>query len=442
MALRILILSRTPIGRRMSSPGIRYVNLTRVLRAALPDATVTLASPPVAPEEALPDLDVVTYRARDLLPLVRRHDVVISMSFPLPLVLASPFLRRTLLVLDFFSQFYVEWMETGRDLYRGLHRRLWTRASQAYANLQLRVADYVLCANERQRDGYVGVLGSLGRLTPRVYDEDPTLRRLIDVAPHGVRPEPPPQRRRLRPDAVPGIEPDDKLVLWLGGVLYWYDPVTLIRAVSRLRQEHPEVKLLFRGSVYPGGSILGLGLRYREAVIEARRQGQIGTGVFFEEQWLPQEEVVEYLAAADAGVATYFTNAETRYAHRTRFLDYIWAGTPIVCTEGDILAEEVAAKGWGIAVPERDEDALVAALTRVLYDEAFIRRCRTNLTKARSELTWEAAFAPLVSYLESPRRLGEGRSARVLSILRSAAAYGLGRGLEKLAARVQHRLGR
>ena len=42
------------------------------------------------------------------------------------------------------------------------------------------------------------------------------------------------------------------------------------------------------------------------------------------------DDVVEYLQAAEAAVTTYFTNAETRFAHRTRFMDYIWAGLCLV----------------------------------------------------------------------------------------------------------------
>jgi glycosyltransferase involved in cell wall biosynthesis len=438
--MRILVLARTPIGTRVSSPGIRYLNLARVLREALPDAEVVLASPPVASEDMIEGIELIQYEPRRAASVVRGFDVVISMSFPVAVVLASVLRRRPLLVLDFFSQFYVEWMEMGRDLYRGLHRRLWTRAVQIYANLQLQTADYILCANERQRDGYVGVLGALGRLTPRVYDADPSLRRLIDVAPHGLRPEPPKARRRLSEGAVPGIGPDDRLLLWLGGILYWYDPITLLRALARLRDKHPEAKLLFLGSSYPGGSELGQGVRYREAVAEAQRLGLLNTGVFFHDAWLPHEAVVEYLAAADVAVTTYFTNAETRFAHRTRFMDFIWARIPLVCTEGDVLADEVRDRVWGLTVRERDEDGLFAAMTRLIEDEGFASRCRANLEAAARELTWEAAFAPLVAYLkqpDGPRALGETRSARRFAILRAAASYGLARALEKAAGRVR-----
>jgi glycosyltransferase involved in cell wall biosynthesis len=438
--MRILVLSRLPVGRRMSSPGIRYLNLARVLREALPDAEVVLASPKVAPEDAIEGLELVQYEPRQAASVARGFDVVISMSFPMALVLASLFRRRPLLVLDFFSQFYVEWMEMGRDLYRGLHRRLWTRAVQLYANLQLQTGDYILCANERQRDGYVGVLGALGRLTPRVYDADPSLRRLIGVAPHGLRREPPPASQRLRGSAIEGIGPEDRLLLWLGGILYWYDPVTLLRALSRVRQTHPEAKLLFLGSSYPGGSDLGQGVRYREAVAEAQRLGLLNEGVFFHDAWLPHAAVVEYLAAADVAVTTYFTNAETRFAHRTRFMDFIWARVPLICTEGDVLADEVRDRGWGLTVRERDEDGLVAALTRLLEDEAFAAHCRSNLEAAAIELTWEAAFAPLVEYLKAPdgpSPVGEGRSSRRFAILRASVSYGLARLFEKVVGKVR-----
>jgi glycosyltransferase involved in cell wall biosynthesis len=437
MTQRILVLSRTPIGRRMSSPGIRYLNLTRVLREALPDAEVVLASPPVPPEDALADVAVEYYEPVAALHLTRRFDVVIAMTFPMSVVAGALLWRRPVLVLDFFSQFFIEWMEAGRDRYRGLHRRLWTRAGQLYLNLQLTLADYLLCANERQRDAYVGVLGALGRLTPAVYDAGPTLRSLIDVAPHGVRPESPPTMQKLREGAVPGIGPDDRLLLWLGGILHWYDPSTLLRAMSRLQKTHPEAKLLFLGAGYPDGSRQGQGRRYRAAVEECERLGLLGKTVFFEERWLPHDEVVHYLRAAEIGVTTYFNNAETRFAHRTRLLDYIWAGVPIVCTRGDVLADEVARESWGIAVRERDEDALAKALTRLLESDSFASRCRTNLARARKSLSWEAAFEPLIAFLRSgaqPAR--EGHTSRRGQVLRSMLAYGAGRLLERVAKKL------
>lgn len=443
MAQRILILSRTPIGHRMSSPGIRYVNMKRVLEAALPDADITIAAPEGYRQDGSDEFGVVYYTPLFALNLVRKYDVVIGMSFPMSVAIASPFLRRPLLVLDFFSQFHFEWMEVGRDLFTGFHRRLWTRTGQLYANLQLLLADYVTVANERQRDSYIGVMASLGLLTVATYGQDQTLRRLIDVVPHGVRPEPFPDGPGGVKGAYPGIEAGDKLLLWLGGILYWYDPVTLLRALARARASHPELKLLFLGTNYPGEGKLGRGVRLEQAVAEAKRLGMWGEGVLMHSEWLPQEQVIPFLQDADAAVTTYFTNAETRFAHRTRFQDYIWARLPIICTEGDVLAEQVNRCGWGAAVPESDEDALYAALMRIAEDDAYVAQCRTNLAAAAKDMTWEAAFDPLVQFLRrpgGPEPIAEPRGRRALQVLRSAGLYFAMRMIERLQEAIRQRL--
>ena len=53
-------------------------------------------------------------------------------------------------------------------------------------NSQLADADFFLCASERQRDFWLGALHTAGRVNPRTYAADPTLRSLIDVVPFGL----------------------------------------------------------------------------------------------------------------------------------------------------------------------------------------------------------------------------------------------------------------
>ena len=37
--------------------------------------------------------------------------------------------------------------------------------------------------------------------------------------------------------AYPGIDKNDRVILWGGGIWEWFDPLTLIRAVHRINQE-------------------------------------------------------------------------------------------------------------------------------------------------------------------------------------------------------------
>lgn len=395
---RVLVLSRAVVGERMSSPGIRAHNMARVLAAALPEARITLAvprpsiNPPVSDE-----FDTAVYTRLNLPMLVTKHDVIISMGFPPQL---APLFASKTLILDSFSQFYVEWMELDRDQASDFGRPFAANMRRSFIAMQLTYADFILCANERQRDSYLGALSALGLLGAATYERDRSLRSLIDVAPHGVRSDAPRHSgaRRLR-GVHPNIREDDKIFVWNAGIVPWYDPVTLIRAIDRIRRDRDDVKLLFLGTRYP--DLWEENQALRDAFDLSNQLNLMDETIFFQTGWVPYEEVKDYILECYAGACTYRTNLETRYSFRTRFVDLIWAGLPILCTEGDVLADRVAKEELGVAVPEGDVDAVEAGLRRLLDDPAFYDRCRRNLADVCGELTWENAFAPLVRVLRS-----------------------------------------
>ena len=64
----------------------------------------------------------------------------------------------------------------------------------------------------------------------------------------------------------------------------------------------------------------------------------------------------------------HFDTVETRLAFRSRVLEYIWAGLPIVATAGDATSDLVAAHGLGVVVPVGDVEAVAAAIDRLLSE--------------------------------------------------------------------------
>jgi hypothetical protein len=78
--------------------------------------------------------------------------------------------------------------------------------------------DFFLCASEEQRDLWLGLLMAQGRVNHLNYDADPTLRRLIDVVPFGLPAEPPRHTKNVLKGVLPGIAPDDQVILWGGGI--------------------------------------------------------------------------------------------------------------------------------------------------------------------------------------------------------------------------------
>ncbi len=131
--------------------------------------------------------------------------------------------------------------------------------------------------------------------------------------------------------------------------------------------------------------------------------GLTGKHVFFNEQWVALDDRQNYLLEADAGVSTHFAHIETTFSFRTRILDYMWANLPIVTTDGDSFGDLVAAEGMGVAVQERDVDALAAALESMLYDPEAAQAARDAVRRVRDDFTWERALAPLVEFCKDPQ---------------------------------------
>jgi glycosyltransferase involved in cell wall biosynthesis len=424
---RILILSRGTVGTYMSSPGIRAYYMAQVLHNALPDAQVTLAVPNRNDQPRIPGVRVVAYNWRSALRLVAQNDIIITSAFMPHFPI---FFRDKKFVADLFSQYYMEWMELTKSESRGFKQAVWMNKNRAYLTMQLTLADFILCANERQRDTYVGSLSALGLIEPATYDADDTLRRYIDVAPHGVRPDEPRHEHAVLKGVFTGIEEGDKIILWNGGTVHWYDPEPFLRAMQAIARERSDIKALFLGTFYPDlSAFLGYGERFKSAFQLSKDLGLYQRTVFFEFGWVPHRDVPDYLTESHIGVCTYFDNSETRYSHRTRFLDLFWAELPIVCTRGDVLAEMVEELCLGIVVPEGDSDAVADAIKRLVDDREFYERCRANIRAIKPGLLWDVTLAPLVRFCRDGVSTAPPKRDRLLPLL--------GRVVEYMAARLQ-----
>ena len=199
----------------------------------------------------------------------------------------------------------------------------------------------------------------------------------------------------------PAIRSTDRVLLWGGSLLDWQDPETLIAAVSRVcAHSRDDVKLFFMGVKHPNPQVAPM------AVVERSRRlaeslGVAGTHVIFND-WVPYDERALYLMEADLGVSTHHAHLETRYAFRTRMLDYLWARLPIVCTEGDHFGDLVRARGLGRAVPPGDPDALAVAIAEMLDAEPARRAAREALGTVADAMTWDRVVEPLRQWCADP----------------------------------------
>ncbi len=376
-ARQVLFVTFDVIGPRRGGAAIRVLGLAGALaRAGL---SVTVAAPRVenfGPNQfAIQEFDLG--RARETLgPLFREAALVV---LPMHALVRLPFLRRAKipLVFDLYDPFLFELMAAGAEDDE-------LQAHLALQNQVLRRGDFFLCASERQRDYWLGELETNGRSEPN---------ELIAVVPFGIDPAPPPIRSSNR-DIFPSIPLTEKIIVWPGGIWDWTDPETLLKAKRLL--EASEIHLVFFAGKHPGED-------HEETAASRKARALAGGNVHFIDDYIPYESRGDYFAACDAAVSTHRTNLESHYAYRTRFLDCLWAGLPIICTEGDVFAELVVRHELGLAVPPENPENLARAIERIALDTAFAERCRANVIRLRPQFDWNDAIKSFTPFCSRPR---------------------------------------
>ncbi|WP_233206101.1 glycosyltransferase [Cryobacterium sp. N19] len=313
---------------------------------------------------------------------------------------------------DIYDPLHLEQLEQGKDLSEP-DRYAVALDSVEVMNDQMERADFMLCASEKQRDFWLGQLAGLARVNPATYDQDPSLRSLLAVAPFGIDAVPPVQTKHGIRGVVDGISLTDKVILWGGGIYNWFDPITLIEAVGRLSKTHPDLRLFFLGVKHPNPHVPEMDMARRSRELSDRLE-LTDRVVFFNENWVPYSERANYLLDADVGVSTHLDHIETAYSFRTRMLDYLWASLPIVGTEGDTFAELIRKHDLGATVPAQDVEALVEALEKLLYDQTRLGETAARVSEFAVTMTWPLMLLPLIRFCLAPLPAAD-RNPRVLS---------------------------
>jgi GT2 family glycosyltransferase/glycosyltransferase involved in cell wall biosynthesis len=394
---RIVVITGDVLAAKMAGPALRAWAIAEHLAEEHDVRLVSTSSASITtPRFEVSAVDV----PHDLKQHEAWADIILFQGFAMAW---APWLAKSkkIIVCDIYDPMHLEQLEQtrGQD---GDRRALDVANTTTVLNQQLARGDFFLCASEKQRHFWLGEMAAVGRLNPSTYDADSSMSSLLAVVPFGLSSTPPQRTRRAIKGVVPGIGETDKVVLWAGGIYNWFDPLTLVRAVDQLRHRRPDVRMYFMGMRNPNPHVPEMRMP------AATRQlsdalALTGKHVFFNTDWVEADDRQNYLLDADAGVSTHFQHVETTFAFRTRMLDYLWAGLPIVATSGDTFADLIAAEGLGVAVPEQDVEALADALERTLYDEEFAASCRAAVQRVRGDYTWERALRPLLEFCRTPR---------------------------------------
>lgn len=380
---RVALLPSEPLRPTMAGIGIRYLELARRLpREGLEVVLVNPGDPSEVPD--LGPTEIRTFERGRLAEILADCDVAVSQGqLANDLLVEMPHLPS---VIDFYDPFLVENLHyfdsLGLDPYRNDHAT-WV--------LQLSRGDFFLCSCDEQRQFYLGFLAALGRVNPKSVGTDPDLADLIAVVPFGV-PEELPEAVALLPEREPG-----ERRLLFGGLYDWYDPWPVLEAFAAASQ--PGWKLYFIRNPNPGATPQKL---FGEVEAWCRKRGLWGERVVALD-WIPSERRYDLLRDVDLLVATHTETLETRLSLRTRFLDALVAGCPVVTTEGGAMSRLLREHGAGWVVPPGDPDPLAAAFRDVLAGGDSVARRLEAGQRLLEAFRWESLLAPLVRFCRDPR---------------------------------------
>ncbi len=385
----------------MAGPGVRYWEFARVLGQRF---RVKLIVPPFVPMDSIPlseDLPAslhVCTRLQELRRLVEDCDIIVTLG---GVLFFYPFLGELgkLLVSDMYNVSLLEDLQ--RQAGADMSRQLTSHENFLSAlRAQLRVSDFFICAGEKQRDFWLGTLSAMGRINPYTYQHDPTLRRLIDVVPFGLPEKTPQHTRAVLKGVYKSIAPDDKVILWGGGIWNWFDAPALIKAMPLILQQRPDVKLFFMGTKPPFNNPIDM-LGTEQAIDLSKELGLYERYIFFND-WVPYNERQNYLLEADIGVSLHLDHAETRFSFRTRLLDYLWTALPIVSTAGDVMSENLAAQDLAYVVAPGDVNGVAQTILTLLDNPTLRADYAARAQQVAASYRWESVTQPLVKFCAAP----------------------------------------
>ncbi len=381
---RVLVLSPEPVRPRMAGMGIRALRVAEQLGRAGHD--VALASPGHGEVPVHGAGRVLVTGTREAVDAADRFEVAVASGHSGSELLTRGFSGP--LVADLYDPFLVENLA-----YAGtLGPSVFAHDREALFTLVDR-ADFLLAASEEQRLFWLGLLLGRGRLSAEDLAQEAEARRLCDVAPFGTDETP-----AEGPWPVPEV-PAGEADVFFGGVYDWYDADLLLEAWPFVLSRVPEARLLFSENPNPASTPQS---KLRSAVERAEREGWLGRSVLVL-PWVAHEARGGLYAACRVAAVAQRPSLETSLSFRTRLLDFLWAGLPVVTTPGGAGGRIVAEAGAGRVVPP-EARALADALVSFLTDDAARDEASRRARGAAPGFCWTRTLRPLLDFVAAPRR--------------------------------------
>ncbi|MCI4351265.1 MAG: glycosyltransferase [Thermoplasmata archaeon] len=262
------------------------------------------------------------------------------------------------------------------------------------------LGDLFLTTTARERFYLIGLLAASGRLSTRDFRSGDPLVRYLPMTPPNERP--PPRSRRKGPGSTPLV------VLLAGAFLAWYDYDAVARAASALRAA-------------PGGGVRFLLVggnprspeteeKVRRILEPARRQGVVEFSGL-----VPFHRRGELYNTADVALVVAPESVEDELSARTRVVDYMWGGLPVVTRGRDEYSRMMLDNGAAFEFGPGSSD-LTEVLGGLASDPERIDAARKRIQPLLDgPFNGPKAARPLLEFLADPVRTRQ-RAGRIPKI--------------------------
>lgn len=257
----------------------------------------------------------------------------------------------------------------------------------------LRRADRISAVSDAQRFAVLGELATVGRL-----NRHNARYELVVTIPSSA--DPASVAHPAVPIRIPNLADQESafVVLWNGGFNTWSDGDTLFEALEWAMEREPAVHFVATGGPIPGhaDSVFDAFRARVDASPHRSRYHLLG--------WVPAEDFPGYLAAGHLAMCVDYPCVETSTGTRTRLLEAMVAGLPVLMTRGTELSGAVEAGGAGWVTAAGDPQALGETIVEAARDrEETASLGRHARAFVEQKFAIETTLAPVVQWAEEPR---------------------------------------
>jgi glycosyltransferase involved in cell wall biosynthesis len=244
----------------------------------------------------------------------------------------------------------------------------------------------------------VGELAMAGRLNRRTFGYEFT-RAILPGSPPAVRAGSTPAGSRppRRLLAEHGVRDEHFIVLWCGGYNTWTDVDTLFRGLEAAMRVHPQLHYVSVGAnTYQAPDNVYDRLVAMAAASDLRdRYHMLG--------WRPWSEMTTYYLESDVGINIDALHYETIFGTRTRLVEMIAWGLPVVTSLGPELSYLLRDAGAALTFDVGDAEQLGQCLGAMAGDRELTRRVAAAAYRfSQEDLSFAVTTEPLRQWVAAP----------------------------------------